>query len=81
MVSGGKEGSPGNPKRVFIKYVLRVLSALRAARIETRLGVSYPAAPALEPATLTPSRGFPHGLPAGCRVPCMSLGRCCGATH
>ncbi|KAJ1127772.1 hypothetical protein NDU88_006165 [Pleurodeles waltl] len=37
--------------------VLRALSALSAARIETRLWVSYPAAPALEMAAGEMGRG------------------------
>ncbi|KAJ1139076.1 hypothetical protein NDU88_005453 [Pleurodeles waltl] len=58
LVSGGKEGSPGNPKCVFIKYALRALSVLRAARIETRFGVSSPAAPALDPTDGEMGRGM-----------------------
>ncbi|KAJ1130210.1 hypothetical protein NDU88_008566 [Pleurodeles waltl] len=41
-VSGGKEGVPGIPGVFIYSYALSV------ARIETRFGVSYPAAPALE---------------------------------
>ncbi|KAJ1218504.1 hypothetical protein NDU88_006082 [Pleurodeles waltl] len=66
MVSGGKEGVPGIPG-VFI-YVY----ALSAARIETRFGVSYPAAPALKLAAGETGHGMCRNPEAELRLPPLS---------